>query len=139
MTRKNLKNEATEESISWEPPTREEAVRDLKELKPVPIHNTALYDALTGLEQKMYEEDRSAKVAKFGTGEDSQEVPIRELEPGVRVDGFSFGFSNTVTVQEIYRSEETKIWKVVVAEWETGRVKSMFMDSERIITSWGFI
>lgn len=125
--------------VVWPSPSKAEAVRDLKELKPVPIYNTELYEALSELEQDMYEEEKAAKVAKFGTGEEAEEVSIRDLEPGVRVDGDPFGFSNTVTVQEIYRSDETKIWKVVVAEWESGRVKEQFLNSERKIQSWGFL
>lgn len=79
---------------------------------------------------------------KFGTSEESVDVAAAALVPGVRVDGYRFGFPSTVVIQSVVKvhvGRRAEQVRVEVADFESGRVDVRYLRTDRPITCWGRI
>jgi hypothetical protein len=82
------------------------------------------------------------KPTDFGTGDSGRTVPASKLEPGVRVEGYFFGFATTGVVQsvtEAYAGKNQPRVRVEVANFDTGDSVVRFMYPDRPVTVWGRI
>ncbi|QGJ96489.1 hypothetical protein SEA_BEATUSCOMEDENTI_50 [Arthrobacter phage BeatusComedenti] len=73
----------------------------------------------------------------FGTSESGKDVEARELEPGVRVDGFFWNRPSTVVVQEVNEQEDRM--QIIVADFTSGDVITAYLYKDRPVTAWGRI
>ena len=73
----------------------------------------------------------------FGTSEGGKDVEARDLEPGVRVDGFYWNRPSTVIVQDV--EEQADRMKIVAADFTSGDAITAYLFKDRPVTAWGRI
>jgi hypothetical protein len=72
----------------------------------------------------------------FGTSEEPAMVPARDLEPGVYVDGDTFGFAWSGIIEWVRPQEDGTVW-VCAYQSEQARYSERVWRPDRLVQTWG--